>query len=168
MNIKKGKETMNIKKGREIFFECYGSRFCIDREYGDEYEKCNIPKVYEQQWMQEVKELLRFKIYDASGYDLFYYVDTYSDLLKANEAINYLLSFLKEKKIDSFTSLLLLEECKRKILLLNNSDEKIEYLNEIEVLKAKYLSKPICIDSSYLKVDSSITKDIIINRYKAL
>ena len=45
---------MNIKKGKEIFFKYHGSQFYIDRELGDEYKKCRIPKFMEEQWLKEI------------------------------------------------------------------------------------------------------------------
>lgn len=161
---------MDIKRGREIFFECFGNHMIITKEYGDEYEKCHISKECEYEWNKEVRLLLKSKINESIGCDMLFYVDRYIELLKGNEAIHYLLTFLKEKEIDSFSSLLLLETCKNLVLSTFNSNEKKEYLREIKSLKDKYLSKPINIDPSYLsnKYCSMITIDAIKNRYKKL
>ena len=47
---------MDLEKGKRIFFKFNGSHFYLDRECYDAYNKCDILKEIEQQWIEEIKK----------------------------------------------------------------------------------------------------------------
>ena len=49
---------MDLVNGKRIFFECYGNHLFITKEYNKVYDKCNVPKEYENIWKKEIKDII--------------------------------------------------------------------------------------------------------------
>lgn len=39
-----------IELGKKLFYDCYGSKVCLDRTYGSDYSDCNIEIEQETEW----------------------------------------------------------------------------------------------------------------------
>lgn len=119
---------MNIELGKKIFFKCYGNAFDIQREYGKEYKKCKIPRKYEIEWLDEIKNQLYEAINNFSGNKRYSNFIKLCDIISLNAAIELTCKFL-ESNLDYFERLLYTEYLK----LLNkkvNSHELLKKINE--------------------------------------
>ena len=120
--------VMNIELGKKIFFKCYGNAFGIQREYGKEYKKCKIPRKYEIEWLDEIKNQLYEAINNSSGNKRYSNFIKLCDIISLNAAIELTCKFL-ENNLDYFERLLYTEYLK----LLNkkvNSHELLKKINE--------------------------------------
>lgn len=120
--------VMNIELGKKIFFKCYGNAFGIQREYGKEYKKCKIPRKYEIEWLDEIKNQLYEAINNSSGNKRYSNFIKLCDIISLNAAIELTCKFL-ETNLDYFERLLYTEYLK----LLNkkvNSHELLKKINE--------------------------------------
>lgn len=120
--------VMNIELGKKIFFKCYGNAFSIQREYGKEYKKCKIPRKYEIEWLDEIKNQLYEAINNSSGNKRYSNFIKLCDIISLNAAIELTCKFL-ETNLDYFERLLYTEYLK----LLNkkvNSHELLKKINE--------------------------------------
>lgn len=120
--------VMNIELGKKIFFKCYGNAFGIQREYGKEYKKCKIPRKYEIEWLDEIKNQLYEAINNSSGNKRYSNFIKLCDIISLNVAIELTCKFL-ETNLDYFERLLYTEYLK----LLNkkvNSHELLKKINE--------------------------------------
>ena len=120
--------VMNIELGKKIFFKCYGNAFGIQREYGKEYKKCKIPRKYEIEWLDEIKNQLYEAINNSSGNKRYSNFIKLCDIISLNAAIELTCKFL-ETSLDYFERLLYTEYLK----LLNkkvNSHELLKKINE--------------------------------------
>lgn len=88
--------SYEFRKREKYFFKYYGNSMYIDREVGDEYDKCGIPKEYEIKWKEEIKKYLLTRIELFQGQELCFYVVIYTDLIKNNEAIDFVFDLLKK------------------------------------------------------------------------
>ena len=79
--------VMNIELGKKIFFKCYGNAFGIQREYGKEYKKCKIPRKYEIEWLDEIKNQLYEAINNSSGNKRYSNFIKLCDIISLNAAI---------------------------------------------------------------------------------
>lgn len=119
---------MNIELGKKIFFKCYGNAFSIQREYGKEYKKCKIPRKYEIEWLDEIKNQLYEAINNSSGNKRYSNFLKLCDIISLNAAIELTCKFLGTN-LDYFERLLYTEYLK----LLNkkvNSHELLKKINE--------------------------------------
>ena len=119
---------MNIELGKKIFFKCYGNAFGIQREYRKEYKKCKIPRKYEIEWLDEIKNQLYEAINNSSGNKRYSNFIKLCDIISLNAAIELTCKFL-ETNLDYFERLLYTEYLK----LLNkkvNSHELLKKINE--------------------------------------
>lgn len=119
---------MNIELGKKIFFKCYGNAFGIQREYGKEYKKCKIPRKYEIEWLDEIKNQLYEAINNSSGNKRYSNFIKLCDIISLNAAIELTCKFL-ETNLDYFERLLYTEYLK----LLNkkvNGHELLKKINE--------------------------------------
>lgn len=120
--------VMNIELGKKNFFKCYGNAFGIQREYGKEYKKCKIPRKYEIEWLDEIKNQLYEAINNSSGNKRYSNFIKLCDIISLNAAIELTCKFL-ETNLDYFERLLYTEYLK----LLNkkvNSHELLKKINE--------------------------------------
>lgn len=120
--------VMNIELGKKIFFKCYGNAFGIQREYGKEYKKCKIPRKYEIEWLDEIKNQLYEAINNSSGNKRYSNFIKLCDIISLNAAVELTCKFL-ETNLDYFERLLYTEYLK----LLNkkvNSHELLKKINE--------------------------------------
>ena len=142
--------VMNLEKGKSIFFKYYGNSMYIDGEVGDEYDKCGIPKEYEIKWKEEIKKYLLTRIELFQGQELCFYVVIYTDLIKNNEAIDFVFDLLKKRKVDTVTSIILLEHVKE-LAKGNASIRKFWVKTVVNKFKSELMSSEITIDPSYMK-----------------
>ena len=103
--------VMNIELGKKIFFKCYGNAFGIQREYGKEYKKCKIPRKYEIEWLDEIKNQLYEAINNSSGNKRYSNFIKLCDIISLNAAIELTCKFL-ETNLDYFERLLYTEYLK--------------------------------------------------------
>lgn len=141
--------VMNLEKGKSIFFKYYGNSMYIDREVGDEYDKCGIPKEYEIKWKEEIKKYLLTRIELFQGQELCFYVVIYTDLIKNNEAIDFVFDLLKKRKVDTVASIILLEHVKE-LAKGNASIRKFWVKTVVNKFKSELMSSKITIDPSYM------------------
>ena len=118
--------VMNIELGKKIFFKCYGNAFGIQREYGKEYKKCKIPRKYEIEWLDEIKNQLYEAINNSSGNKRYSNFIKLCDIISLNAAIELTCKFL-ETNLDYFERLLYTEYLK----LLNKKVNRHELLKKI-------------------------------------
>lgn len=117
--------VMNIELGKKIFFKCYGNAFGIQREYGKEYKKCKIPRKYEIEWLDEIKNQLYEAINNSSGNKRYSNFIKLCDIISLNAAIELTCKFL-ETNLDYFERLLYTEYLK----LLNKKVNSHELLKK--------------------------------------
>lgn len=117
---------MNIEFGKKIFFKCYGNAFSIQREYGKEYKKCKIPRKYEIEWLDEIKNQLYEAINNSSGNKRYSNFLKLCDIISLNAAIELTCKFLGTN-LDYFERLLYTEYLK----LLNKKVDSHELLKKI-------------------------------------
>ena len=139
---------MNILKGKSIFYKCNGSIVAIDREFGDEYSRCQIPPNVEEAWRADIICSLRDKIEKSIGADKVGYVFDYVQIIDKEQAVNFIIGILKDNYLDTFTCLLLCEELKRYLKFVDIK-EKNEISSTLAMCKNKMLKTKITIDDSY-------------------
>ena len=49
----------DFETAKKIYFQCLGSKFFIDREYGQQYKKFNVPPAIEESWKKELCDILK-------------------------------------------------------------------------------------------------------------
>ena len=161
------KKAVDLDKGKKIFFECKGNSFNIDRDWGEDYYDCNVPKEIEQKWQKEIEanwpnelsELLtqiKTETIVSQVSSLLYELAMFEGLTYENR-VNHFRSYLKDNKLDAFTTILLCEDLK--LIKRYNRYQKIPNIalnSEIdEIIKfyvRKMLSESITIDNSYKKL----------------
>ena len=52
----------DFETAKKIYFQCLGSKFFIDREYGQQYKKFNVPTAIEESWKKELCDTLKREI----------------------------------------------------------------------------------------------------------
>lgn len=166
----------DLKIAKDIYFQCLGSKFFIDREYGQQYKKFNVPPAIEESWKKELCDILKREIKYNEGCLKIDAVGKYIQLLNANASVEFLNGFLGQTKLDSFSTLILIETLKRYYLhsasygLSGYSKELI--LTSIKHYKMNLLSSKITVDQSYKNSPSMRGYDFseanIISRIKKL
>lgn len=136
---------MDLEKGKQIFWEFSGNRFHIDRE---EYKKCEVPKNTEQQWLNEIKIDLLSKIKVSKGSAKLYGF-RYIPFLDTESAIDFLIAVLKQKDLDTFSTIILSEKLKQHLScdLSEVTAKKIK--STLAFGKEKMLTQKIEIDDRY-------------------
>lgn len=147
---------MDLIKGKQIFFECYGNHLFITKEYSKEYDKCNVPKEYENIWKKEIKDIALKKIACEKGPKLLFFADRYIDLVDSKEACDFIVQLLHKKSVDTFTILILLEKMKN-IISKNPEILDSKYSFVIEKTKEYLIKQNISIDEDYyLSIDKNL------------
>lgn len=144
---------MDLQKGKEIFFRYYGSSFYIDSECGDEYRKCNVPRDVEKAWSKEIKHNLICRIKITSGAERIKFVNLYIQLLDCTDSVNFLISMLREYRMDTFSSILLAESLKTLAEKCQDTETKNTALSELKSIKIRLKSEKPTVDSSYTEPD---------------
>ncbi len=150
MKCNKQKQTVDLKKGKALYYEYYGNKYGMSLNLGDEYLNCNVPEKIEREWKADVIKILEREISSFCGSDLLSAVDRYMQLKQAEP--EWLMSFLNTRKTDTFTALILCELLKDKIRLIKNIIRKWRIRRFLDGFKIKLLSKPVTVDESYLNV----------------
>lgn len=131
-----------------MFYECYGSKFSIDREYGNAYWKCNVPNEIEYAWLEDIKNNLSYKIKTSHGAEQHTYVTYICQILSTEKSIDLLLSLLNTDN-DCFTKLLYCEHIKHLSIRMT---DKIKHDNIVRIIKEQkqlILSDISNIDAEY-------------------
>jgi len=135
----------NLSEAEKMFFECYGSEFFIDREYGDRYRRFCVPKELEEQWREEIRIDLKNKIYQSSGCEQHNYVTYFCRIVSDEEAVALLTEVLD--KNDSFTRLLYLESLTD---YLNKGGELEQQIREAAEKQIEYIKLHLSnVDEAY-------------------
>jgi len=165
------KRRLEYEKGKQIFFACNGSHFFIDREFGDQYGKCRIPREIEIAWREEIKEKLLARIASEKGSQRVWSIFAYVDLLSVHEAVDFLVQCIHAEEQDTFSLLLLAEHLPR---YLRYADEamKSRIKEELLALQNTLLHRPVTVDGSYDRekwnIDEALSEESIRHRIGAL
>ena len=143
---------MDLEKGKEIFYKYNGSKVSIEREVGNEYKKCNVPIEVENEWRQDIMISLLTAIKRSNGADLIKYVMSYIQLLSTEQCLRFLINIIKNRKLDTFTCLLLCETLKDFVKCYNIYLYDIDIEQELKHYKEFMLQNDIIIDESYKSV----------------
>ena len=165
-------KNKDIEKGKEIFFKYNGSIMHIEREMGAEYKKCGVPKELEKKWLDEIIKSLRNELCNSKGNDRIVLINSYIQLLNANEATEFLIDFLSKTELDTFSLLIICETLKQ----YSEKDISLILKNkvscELSVLKENMLKNKISVDSSFKELsymkDYDFSDNSIIERIKDL
>lgn len=147
------KKRIDIKKGKELFYEYYGDTFGIENDLGRVYEKCNVPKGIEKVWLDDIRENLitTLKSEDCVGQNLYKSIMRYThiwDKTKLVESIGILQECLR-RDIDSFRRLIICEHLKDSLRWIKDYPYEQQLLGKlISQQKAELLSHEITIDES--------------------
>ena len=152
----KNDNQQNIEKGKELFYSYYGSRFGLYHDLGDEYEKCNVPKMIERKWRKDIIKILKNDIKNSVGMELHTAVIRYINL--TSPGAFWLMDLLEERELDTYTALLFCRMIKDEYKVFKFETRSTNRF--LEKYKNKLLSKPITVHESYLnslntKVDLS-------------
>lgn len=166
----------DFETAKKIYFQCLGSKFFIDREYGKQYKKFNVPTAIEESWKKELCDTLKREIEYNEGCLRIDAIGAYIQLLNANAAVEFLNAFLEQTKLDSFSILILIETLKN-YYLHSTSYGLSEYNKELILLKIKHykmnlLSSKITVDQSYKNLpcmeEDDFSDENIISRIEKL
>lgn len=140
---------MDLEKGKKIFFKYNGNSFSIDRECGKEYRKCKVPVELEKQWLEEIKMNLLDGIQNEIGDARMCLIIAYVRVIDMVTAIEFLISALNQKDMDTFSAILLAENLKRRLREPIDDQLKNRIEVEIENFKNRALQSKIEIEDSY-------------------
>ena len=147
------RKTVDLQRGKEIFYRYRGNRFFIDREEGRVYRKCNIPKETEEEWRQDILRRIEREIASLSGAARVDAIFGYLDLLQTDDACRYLIDFLNTARLDTFSAIILCEGLRN---YLRKSDLNhlstalcVEGNRMLGKMKTELLSAPLTVDESY-------------------
>jgi hypothetical protein len=159
---------MEIEKCKQIFFKYNGSHFHIDRELGDEYRKCKIPKEIEDQWLEEIKKVLYGKVLKTKGNERISAMTDYIQIISDEDAIKFLINILHHVELDTFSSIIIVESLKDYLHKNIDSILKQSIKNEINMTKEKILNNKVIIDDSFKKLpymkDYDFSDNAIVDR----
>lgn len=140
---------MDISEAKNIFFSCYGSKFCIDREYGDEYRKYNVPDYMEKEWLNDIQKELYCKINSSFGCEQSHNVSLLCLTLEAEKSAKLLMDLLNDMREDSFTRLLYCEQLVKLIRDIKTVSLKESVVQEVWTQMNYILSNLQDIDEKY-------------------
>ena len=144
------KKIVDYNNGKKIFYECYGSNFNIEREYGKQYKLCNIPIEVEDVWRKDIIQQLVYKIDNTIGAQKIENIEHYLQLITNNDALDFLKKSLK-KEMDTFSRIIICEKLKHcaKVIAIKDS-ALLENINNLLLENVnKMLNEKIVIDCSY-------------------
>ena len=164
MPFRKKNCSINLEKGKSLYYHYYGSIFGMCYDLGTEYADCNIPKEIEIEWKKDILDKLEKEISTAQGDNLHLAVSRYIDLLPADT--EWLMQLLQTREMDTFTAIIFCEQLKNM--------SKIDIIKSIVVrrflddFKVKLFSQPITIHQTYKNAvymrDYDFSHDNIIKR----
>ena len=151
----KQSQDVNIEKGKELFYKYYGSKFGIAHDLGSEYERCNIPKNLEEEWLKDIKNTLIAKIQskDCVGHELCVFINRYEQICSSKELEDFIgiIEYCLNRELDTFTKLLICENLKNVSRRITD-DQVLVRINEIIAKqKTELLSKEITVDGSHVE-----------------
>lgn len=171
--FKRKNNTVDLEKGRRLFFQYDGSRMnlCIDLNNPDEYANCNVPKELEKQWLLEIISNLKSKIEESTGNEKFGYLVRLVHINEICDNVSLICSILKYNKLDTFSAILLCELLQTEKKHIQDSamydkkkyEKNFQFVNEIDTTVKSYaqklLSESIIIDESFKKSTHMINYD---------
>lgn len=165
---------MNIEKGKELFYKYYGNRFGIQNDLGMEYEKCKIPKSLEDEWLKDIKNILKTKIEsnECVGFELLCYIRRYAYLFPLKDIHECVITIEKcfNRNIDTFTKIRICEDLKDLLSPQIDDSVRTQIQNIIIEQKAKMVRQEIIVDEYYRKTMEAekLTSENIIKRMMGL
>ena len=133
---------------KKMYYSCFGSKFCIDREYGKEYRKYNVPEKLEKEWSEDIKLSLLYQINNSYGQEQHELVTNLCCSLSDEESVSILMEMLNKDQ-DSFSKLLYCEQLKDLMHKISNN-ELCEIISRIIANQKKLILMEISnIDERY-------------------
>lgn len=168
MLFRKKNRSIDLEKGKSLYYQYYGNKFGMHYDLGNEYEDCNIPKEIENEWKKDILGKLENEISTAQGSDLHFAVNRYINLLPADT--EWLMQLLQTREMDTFTAIIFCETLKDMArMLITKSIVVRRFLDEFKV---KLLCQPITIHETYKNAvymrDYDFSHDNIIKRINAI
>jgi len=143
------KKDERIEFGKRIFYENCGSHFSIAMNYGDKkYKRLRIPKDLEKDWQGDIKREYFKRIHATKGAEQHKNVLIYTDLLTAEQAVEFLEELLNQP-LDSFTRLLYCENIKNHLRFVKSPLAADHARFVIAKNKEQLLADEITIDPQY-------------------
>lgn len=140
------KRTVNLEKGKALYYEYYGNKFGIWHELRTQYDDCNVPKEIELEWKKDILNKLEKEIDTAQGAYLAVAVGRYIYLTYDAE---WLMRLLQARVIDTFTAIILCEELKDMMLHTNDKQRSARIRLFLDEYKTELLNNPIIIHETY-------------------
>lgn len=164
----------NLEEAKKIYYLCLGSDMAIDREY-KEYRKYNVPETIEKEWKNDIKNILLRRIVTEKGCARMQAVGAYIQLVDAKQAVTFLLNFVRQKTLDVFSEILVLESLKHYLSCETHklSLALIEQIQQVIKEEKQRLQKSdMVIDASYKELnymkDYDFSNSNILKRINAL
>jgi len=158
----------NVELGKKLFYDCYGSKVCLDRTYGTEYSNCNIAIDLETEWRKDIIKILENHIDELYGQEKMESINKYLQIVSSEHQISKLIELLDEGDIDSFTRLQLCEMLTEIYIRLRNSLNIEIVRRNIEKNITLLTNNSITIHESYKKCnwleEGFFSKDAISKR----
>lgn len=165
MLFRKRVNSIDLEKGKTLYYQYYGNKFEMWHDLGNEYADCRVPENTEIEWKREILKKLENEIMTAKGSDMQVAVDRYMNLLPADS--EYLLLLLQTKEIDTFTAIIFCEELKNRIRNTKDKGKSAYIRYFLDEFKVKLLNKPITIHESYTNDEVMRNYDFSENNIKA-
>ena len=164
----------NLEEAKKIYYLCLGSDVAIDRDY-KEYRKYNVPETIEKEWKNDIENILLCRIVTEKGYARMQAVGAYMQLVDAEQAVTFLLDFIRQNTLDVFSDILVLESLKQYLSCETHKlslDLKEQIQQVIQEEKQRLQTSDMVIDSSYKELnymkDYDFSNSNILKRINAL
>ena len=163
----------DYQEAKEIFFRCLGSKVSIDREYGNKYARMKVPSELENLWKKEICDNLLKQIKEKTGCIRMHAVNAYTQIVDSDIAVSFLLNFLNDRTLDTFSMILVLEDLKKYMNLASVSAEyKLRIKETIDRCKVLLLKSKLTIDDSFKSLyymrDYDFSDDNLIKRINSI
>jgi|GEM_PF-1134970 len=157
-------KNSNEELGKKLFYECYGSKVCLDRNFGKEYARCNISKDLEIKWKKDILEMLEEQITVLDGNSKTSAIIYYLQIVSQEKQINKLVEILKERNLDSFSRLLISEMLSEiydkssntlnKMYIKKVIDDNIQILKNAKIIIHESYKKSEFLDEKHFSEDA--------------
>lgn len=163
MIFHKKKRSVDLDKGKRLYYQYYGSKFGMWHDLGDEYEKCYVPQEIEAEWKTDILSKLETEIEAAEGSDLQVAVSRYMYLLPADP--EWLILLLQTRDMDTFTAIIFCEQLKNMTNIPNIKNMYVR--NFLDRFKVKLLSQPVTVHETYVNAEYMRNYDFSDDNIKA-
>lgn len=162
----------NVDLGKKLFYDCYGSKVCLDRNYDTEYSNCNISIELENEWRKDVIKILENHIDTLEDQEKIESINKYLQIVSSELQISKLIELLDGGDIDSFTRLQLCEMLSEIYIRSKNSLNTEIVRRNIEKNITLLTNNSITIHESYKKCnwlgEEFFSKDAISKRIRRI